>query len=175
MSLQPAQTRPLQRVASRRNVVRSAAWTTAAVTVVVATPNIAAASTAAAPLATATSTNIVKWSDKNIKHVTWTIRLTNTGTTPITDLTGSFTYADNSGSPATALSLTSTSSVGGGSTTWGGASSSLVKTYSKTLMPGETLTLTGIYTSDNNAAGNVSVAFAAGSPSKPLASVTASF
>lgn len=45
MSLQPAQSSPFQRVASRRNVVRGAAWTTAAVTVVVATPNIAAAST----------------------------------------------------------------------------------------------------------------------------------
>ncbi len=45
MSSKPALTRPLERVASRRNVIRSAAWTTAAVTVVVATPNIAAAST----------------------------------------------------------------------------------------------------------------------------------
>ena len=45
MSSNPARTRPLERVASRRNVIRSAAWTTAAVTVVVATPNIAAAST----------------------------------------------------------------------------------------------------------------------------------
>ena len=33
------------RVTSRRNVVRGAAWSTAAVTIVIATPNIAAAST----------------------------------------------------------------------------------------------------------------------------------
>ena len=45
MSFKPAQITSLERVASRRNVMRSAAWTTAAVTVVVATPNIAAAST----------------------------------------------------------------------------------------------------------------------------------
>ncbi len=55
MSSKPAQIHSLERVATRRNVVRGAAWTTAAVTVVVATPNIAAASGGATGTAGATS------------------------------------------------------------------------------------------------------------------------
>ena len=45
------------RVTSRRNVVRGAAWSTAAVTIVIATPNMAAASTACQFAGTKTGTN----------------------------------------------------------------------------------------------------------------------
>ena len=49
MSVSTTQNSTMGRVASRRSVVRGAAWTTAAVTMVVATPNIAAASVAFVP------------------------------------------------------------------------------------------------------------------------------
>ena len=85
MSLQPAQPRPLQRVASRRTVVRGAAWTTAAVTVVVATPNIAAASTAALkPSVSVAFGTPEKYSVQNTKYVAWDIDVTSSNM----DLTG---------------------------------------------------------------------------------------
>ena len=75
VSFKPAQITSLERVASRRNVMRGAAWTTAAVTVVVATPNIAAASTTGPvePAVTITPDLPTKYSVNDTKYVEWDI------------------------------------------------------------------------------------------------------
>ena len=70
MSLQSVE-KPGTRVASRRNVVRGAAWTGAAVTIVVATPNIAAASGESG-----SATGSLRRLDKRL---TFNVRLSNAG------------------------------------------------------------------------------------------------
>lgn len=70
------------RAASRRTVVRGAAWSTAAVTIVVATPNIAAATPGAAPQGSATGT-----STRTDKTATLASKLKNDGTQAMTGLT----------------------------------------------------------------------------------------
>jgi hypothetical protein len=76
----------MERAASRRGVVRGAAWTAAAVTVVVATPNIAAASHGG-PHASATASGSVTRADGNGSVFSFNTTLTSTGNVALTNPT----------------------------------------------------------------------------------------
>jgi len=148
-----AQSGSIQRVVSRRGVVRGAAWSTAAVTIVVATPNIAAASHGE-PHLELTTTSIQRSSgDANVHYVTWSFTLTNTGTVPLHGLTA--TVSEVTG--VTALSVRT----GGVSWTGSGVSS---RTYG-TLEVGASIDVVVVFTRGNNSKGTATVNLVAGTPS----------
>ena len=163
MSSKPAQSSSLERVASRRNVIRSAAWTTAAVTVVVATPNIAAASPGDAAAVTCGATSsYAKGQGQAADTVTWTITIQNTGNSAL-NLAGTFGITNTALLAAPAgLTVTSTLASAPGTTTWAGTSNT-TRTY--TLPKGATATVTVKFSrqGNGNASGQLSASFVSGS------------
>lgn len=94
--------------ASRRSVVRGAAWSVPVVAVAATAPAYAASG--------ATSTLVggaaVKWSNGNDKHVSWDLVLTN-GPVPIESISLTFSYAPTSTGPFTSFQIYGYSSTSG--------------------------------------------------------------
>lgn len=161
MSLSTTDHSTMGRVASRRNVIRSAAWTTAAVTVVVATPNIAAASPGNAATVTYDATSsYVKGTGQTPDAVKWIITIKNTGTGPLS-LTGTFGITNTTlkGAPG---GLVVTSSTPSGDVQWGGSADNATRTF--TLAKNATTTVTVVFNRSGNASGSgkLSASFVSG-------------
>lgn len=139
------------RVASRRAVVRGAAWTGAAVTIVVATPNIAAASHGE-PHGTVSTLSIDRSiNDANVHLVTWVIRVTNTGTAPISSLQATFDGVAGT----TRLTITSS----GGDWTGTGINT---RTYGGVIPVGSSLDITVVFERSKNGTGVATASFLTG-------------
>lgn len=94
--------------ASRRNVVRGAAWSVPVIAVATAAPAFAASGATS----TLTGGQPVKWSNGNEKHVSWDLILTN-GPVPIQSISLSFSYAPTSTGPFTSFEVYGYSSTTG--------------------------------------------------------------
>lgn len=79
--------------ASRRSVVRTAAWSVPVISVAATAPAFAASPAGAS---TWTWNTPVKWSEQNTKHVSWDFRLVN-GSVAINEISIAFTYVPNGG------------------------------------------------------------------------------
>ena len=99
--------------ASRRAVVRGAAWSVPVVAVAATAPAYAASGATS----TLSGGAAVKWSNGNEKHVSWDLVLTN-GPVPIETISIEFTYTPNSGGPFTTFEVYGFSSSGPRDTTW---------------------------------------------------------
>jgi hypothetical protein len=144
---------------SRRTALRGAAWSASAVTVVVATPNIAAASTTLK----LTSGGAYRSSkDNNTHYVTWTFTV-QAGSTPLTNLTASFSWVDG----VAELAVTS------GGTTWSGTGDT-TRVYG-TVPANGSVTVTVRFTRKNNGNGTASVILSAGSPSAVIGTLSAGY
>ena len=115
---------------TRRTVLRTAAWTAPAVSIAVAAPAFANNSLVSPPSATVTAGSAQKYSDKDVKHVRWALTLRNTGAVDLTSVYVVYTYVEASGSTASGLDVTSTSSVQSGTTEWSESVPTLTATYS---------------------------------------------
>lgn len=158
MSLQPAQTRPLERAASRRTVIRTAAWTAPAVSIAVAAPAFAAASTdnkrgtlvgTGTPPATP-----IKYNDSanaSVKHVKWNLTFRNTGTVSLSALNIVCAFTEQSPVEITAFTVTP------GAWTTGKKNSTFTATYTGTVGVGGTLSFTPDFTGANNSKGTLTV------------------
>lgn len=158
---------------SRRSALRGAAWTATAVTVVVATPNIAAASGGTQTALVSAQNPPVKYSIQDDKHVRWDLRVTNTGTLPLTNFYVVFTFAETASTHPTQMVVTSTSSVLTGTQTWTESAASLTATYDNTTVGlNEVINVHVDLGGVNNAAGSLTATFYAGTPATMLQSVT---
>lgn len=133
------------RAASRRAVVRAAAWTSAAVTVVVATPDVAAAS--GGLTGSAVSVGIVR--DTGAMTVVWDI----TVTPSVALAAGTLSVTFGGIAKTETLDVTSPSAWSGSSTT--------TRTYPAAVAPGEPVRLTATFGRSANGSGTASATFAA--------------
>lgn len=132
---------------TRRTVLRSAAWSTAAVTVVVATPNIAAASTGIKITGSAAPGTIVR--NQGPKTVVWTMSFTPNQAIAAGSLMVTFTGVTST----TELAMSP-----GVAWTVGGTSSA---TYNSAISAGQQVSFTATFTRSDNASGTATAAFSA--------------
>ena len=147
MSLKPVDSTALDRVASRRNVIRAAAWTAPAVSIVVAAPAFAATSPVAL---TGPAVSISNVRNASSKTVTWTIDLT-----PSVAITAGALSVVFTGLTAVTDVVVQT-----GTTRWTGTGPS-TRTYPLAITAGNTIRLVATFTRTDNSGGTSTATFTA--------------
>jgi hypothetical protein len=142
--------------ASRRTVVRTAAWSVPVVAVAAAAPAFAVSGASS----TLAGGAVVKWSNGNEKHVSWDLTLTN-GSTAIDTITITFTYAPTSTGPFTSFTIYGYSgTTGPRDTTWSAPAitvptSTITATHTNDIPASAVVRIHTDFAGGDNAAGTV--------------------
>ena len=141
--------------ASRRAVVRGAAWSVPVVAIAATAPAYAASGATS----TLSGGAAVKWSNGNEKHVSWDLFLTN-GPVPIDTVAITFTYTPTSTGPFTSFEIYGYSASGPRDTSWTSppittATSTLTATHQNDIPASSTTNIHTDFAGGDNAAGTV--------------------